>query len=207
MVVLHALSASLVAAAGYVVLKSRSLVNPYLPTLALVGVAGVSWEVYELYVRQLTVYGPEDTVKDLVFDVIGWLLVALVAERYLSGVAADFAATLDRFSTRANEGLSAVGERLGVPTRLVVVLAVAYRSGATVRGRVLWRYLVAAFAAMLVGATVWSYPWFRGQGIEWLGGAHYDFTISPYFWLGSALYFLAGFALLVVLTASVLANN
>jgi len=84
-----------------------------------------------------------------------------------------------------------------------VVLADAYRSGTTVRGRVLWRYLAGAFGAVLLGAAVWSYPWL--QGVERLGVAHFDFKASPYFWLGSGIYFLAGFVLLGALVAWVIA--
>lgn len=75
-----------------------------------------------------------------------------------------------------------------------VVLADAYRSEATGRGRVLWRYLAGSFGALLLGAAVWSYPWL--QGVERLGVAHFDFKASPYFWLGGGIYFLAGFVLL-----------
>lgn len=82
-----------------------------------------------------------------------------------------------------------------------VVLADAYRSEATVRGRVLWRYLAGTFGAVLLGAAVWSYPWLRG--VERLGVAHFDFKASPYFWLGSGIYFLAGFVLLGALVVSV----
>lgn len=86
-----------------------------------------------------------------------------------------------------------------------VVLADAYCSGRTVRGRVLWRDLAGAFGAVLLGAAVWSYPWL--QGVERLGVGHFDFKASPYFWLGSGIYFFAGFVLLGVLVAWVIRSG
>lgn len=98
--------------------------------------------------------------------------------------------------------------RINYPHYLIYVvpffsaaLADAYRTRLTVRGHLLWRYLVAAFAAVAIGAAVWTYPWLGG--VERLGIAHYNFKASPYFWIGSGIYFLSGFGLLATLCRSI----
>lgn len=82
--VAHAASATLVAGLCY--LAATGLAHAGrdrdLPGVAhglvLCGVllAGVTWELYELQVASLVVYGPQDTVADLTYDVLGWLVVA-----------------------------------------------------------------------------------------------------------------------------------
>jgi hypothetical protein len=90
----HAVSAGLVVAGVYAVAIPVARVAPrrvstrtlhVVAFLALVA-AGVAWEVYELHVSHLVVYGVEDTVKDLVFDVVGWAVVAPVHRRLLAHV-------------------------------------------------------------------------------------------------------------------------
>lgn len=79
----HLLSASLVVAAGYAVGIALRRVSPrrrsrralHAGTLLLIVVCGLSWEVYELIVPHLTVYGVEDTVMDVVFDLLGWVVL------------------------------------------------------------------------------------------------------------------------------------
>ena len=79
----HLVSASLVVAAGYavgiVLLRVSSTRLPrhvlHAGTLLLIVVCGLTWEVYELYVPHLTVYGVEDTVKDVIFDLLGWVVL------------------------------------------------------------------------------------------------------------------------------------
>jgi hypothetical protein len=90
----HAVSAGLVVACVYAVAIPLARVLPRrVPTRTLHAVAfgclvaaGVTWEVYELYVPHLVVYGAEDTAKDLVFDVVGWAVVAPVHRRLLAHV-------------------------------------------------------------------------------------------------------------------------
>ena len=90
----HAVSAGLVVAGLYAVgiplarAVPRRVSTRALHATAFVGllVAGVGWEVYELHVPHLVVYGAEDTAKDLVFDVVGWALVAPVHRRLLGRI-------------------------------------------------------------------------------------------------------------------------
>jgi len=109
--VTHLLAAGLVAASAYVVVAvlDERIEALYLPTPVLVVVtvlatvaAGVAWEVLEFVARLvarrlgqepvLVQYGLEDTMKDLLFDTAGGVLVAgLRAERlrsYARGLAA-----------------------------------------------------------------------------------------------------------------------
>ena len=83
-VVTHGLSAGLLAAGAYLVVRSvtdgessegRGWRLHGLP-LAVVVVGGVGWEVYETLVPWLIVYGPLDTARDLVVDVLAWAVVA-----------------------------------------------------------------------------------------------------------------------------------
>jgi hypothetical protein len=90
----HALSAGLVVACVYALAIPLTHVVPrrvstrtlHLATLGCLVAAGLAWEVYELYVPHLVVYGAEDTAKDLVFDLVGWALVAPVHRRLLAHV-------------------------------------------------------------------------------------------------------------------------
>lgn len=98
----HVLSSSIVAAAGYSAFRtvSEHYDEINLPEklffvfiLAFVMAFGVVWEVLEFGISGaastvgsetvLTQYGLEDTMKDLVFDTLGGLLVALFGEIYL----------------------------------------------------------------------------------------------------------------------------
>lgn len=90
----HTVSGALVAAVAYAVVIASGRVLPgrvstrtlHAAALAcLVGV-GLAWEVYELYVPHLVVYGAEDTAKDLLFNVVGWSLVAAGRRRLLAHV-------------------------------------------------------------------------------------------------------------------------
>jgi hypothetical protein len=112
----HALSASVVAAAGYataraVDLHSRDVVLPprfmFVFILLLTIAFGVFWEVIEFAIAEaaavlggepvLTQYGLRDTLLDLVFDIIGAVLVATWGTAYLSDVVGAIAR---RFETR-----------------------------------------------------------------------------------------------------------
>jgi hypothetical protein len=98
----HALSAAVVAAAGYAAARALDehrddlhfprpflTVFVFLLTLAL----GVLWEVAEWVAREaamalaldpvLVVYGVDDTVSDIVFNAVGALAAATVGTRYL----------------------------------------------------------------------------------------------------------------------------
>ena len=100
----HALSSSIVAAAGYITVRALDehseevhLPSKYMPVflVAFVMAFGVVWEVIEFMTgllaqitgtKILTQYGLEDTMKDLLFDSVGALLVAFFGEAYLSGL-------------------------------------------------------------------------------------------------------------------------
>lgn len=101
----HALSSSVVAAAGYAVFRAfdehrEDIYFPprifFLFILVFVIAFGVIWELLEFGISGLaelagtrtvlTQYGLEDTMKDLVFDILGGLLVALFGEAYLLDV-------------------------------------------------------------------------------------------------------------------------
>ena len=113
----HALSASVVAAAGYATVRAldRHDDRLYLPArflfvfVLLVTVAfGVLWEVLEFAIAEgaaltgsasvLTQYGLEDTMLDLVFDVAGAVVVATWGTAYLTDVVG---AISTRMGTRA----------------------------------------------------------------------------------------------------------
>lgn len=113
--VTHFLSAGIVAGVGYAALRSfdehyeeirfpRRFVFVFL--LLFVMAFGVIWEVLEFGAgglaaltgqSVLTQYGLEDTMKDLVFDSVGAVVVAVWGEIYLSGVIQDLRARLEPF--------------------------------------------------------------------------------------------------------------
>lgn len=101
----HALSASVVSAAGYISLRaleehSNEIYIPrkftFVFILIFVMAFGVIWEVLEFMLSELTSmigtdtilsqHGLEDTMKDLVFDTAGGLIVAFTGEIYLNGM-------------------------------------------------------------------------------------------------------------------------
>jgi hypothetical protein len=111
----HTLSASVVAAVGYAAARALDahsdgirfterflVVFTLLFTIAL----GVFWEVLEFAMRELATlldlepvlvqYGLEDTIVDLLFDIVGALLVALFGTRELSGLAGALTERLRR---------------------------------------------------------------------------------------------------------------
>ena len=87
--VTHFLSATLVVALAYQVGTRLRPVDPRrdrvlrVASLAVILFAGGLWEVYELHTPHLTVYGPTDTGLDVAFDLLGWVAVAAVPERFL----------------------------------------------------------------------------------------------------------------------------
>jgi hypothetical protein len=102
----HALSASVVAGAGYAVLRAiedhtESVSLPprfrFVFVVVLVLAFGVLWEVAEFALAQvttaigaepvLTQYGVSDTMLDMVFDSVGAMLVAIFGTTRLAGVA------------------------------------------------------------------------------------------------------------------------
>lgn len=114
----HALSASVVAAAGYATIRAIDihLEEIKLPPnfmfvfiLMFVIAFGVFWEVIEFTLGEvsrllggeaiLTQYGIEDTMLDLVFDTIGALVVAIWGTARLNGVVR---ALVRRLDTRNN---------------------------------------------------------------------------------------------------------
>jgi VanZ family protein len=113
----HALSASVVAAAGYataraVDLHSKDVSLPprfmFAFILLLTVAFGVFWEVIEFAIAEaaavvggapiLTQYGLRDTLLDLVFDTVGAVVVATWGTAYLSDVVGAIA---DRFEARS----------------------------------------------------------------------------------------------------------
>lgn len=101
----HALSASVVAAAGYVTVRAIDLHTDeielpprfmFVFLLMFVLAFGVLWEVLEFAVSEashtvggrsvLTQYGLRDTMLDLVFDAVGAVIVAIWGTAHLSGV-------------------------------------------------------------------------------------------------------------------------
>ena len=101
----HSLSSSVVAAVGYTAFRSfdRHSKQMYFPRrfvfifiLMFVMAFGVIWELIEFGISGiadifgtrtvLTQHGIEDTMKDLLFDSIGGIFVALFGEAYLTGL-------------------------------------------------------------------------------------------------------------------------
>ncbi len=102
----HALSASLVAGTGYTVtraidLHTEEIVIPkrfaFVYILVIVLAFGVIWELFEFGLDLLSAatgltmplaqHGLDDTVRDLMFNAAGALLIALFGQAYLAGVA------------------------------------------------------------------------------------------------------------------------
>jgi hypothetical protein len=100
----HALSSSLIAAVGYSTVRALDEHDPnvdipsrlmFVFILMFVLAFGVFWEVMEFVVgaiadltgvRVLTQYGLEDTMKDMIFNTIGGLFVAVWGTAYLTDV-------------------------------------------------------------------------------------------------------------------------
>ncbi|WP_192918584.1 hypothetical protein [Salinigranum salinum] len=110
----HTLSSSVVAAAGYTTVRAidEHSEEVYLPwqftfvfVLLFVVALGVLWEVIEFAVGGvgalfgggsiLTQYGLEDTLLDLVFDIVGGVVVALWGTAYLGDVVGALTRRLD----------------------------------------------------------------------------------------------------------------
>lgn len=114
----HAMSASLIAALGFVVVVAidKYAESIFLPRAFLVlfivmftMAVGVIWEIVEYMIDSLTTshlqYSLEDTMKDLLFDTIGGLLIASAGAYYLNHTAIDhFVETLHVPEARAKFG-------------------------------------------------------------------------------------------------------
>lgn len=80
----HTVSGTLLAGLLYLVVaasvtdgRASPIPGPvHVLVLAAVLGCGVAWELFELRVAYLHVGGPRDTLADLCFDVVGWLVVA-----------------------------------------------------------------------------------------------------------------------------------
>ena len=100
--VTHFLSATLVAAIGYVLARARlgqgGRARWAVPaiTMVFVLIAGVLWEVIETLTPILTVYGPNDTAWDYVWNTLGGLAVIVVGPKVLDEAAEGLASRLDR---------------------------------------------------------------------------------------------------------------
>ena len=115
----HAVSSSLVAGAGYATVRALDEHDPdidippkllFVFILMFVVAFGVFWEVIEFVLEVfadvaglsiLTQYGLDDTMYDLLFDVLGGLLVAIWGTAYLTDVAG---AIRDRLNRRTQTG-------------------------------------------------------------------------------------------------------
>lgn len=115
----HALSASIVAAAGYTALRAmdehyEQLHFPnklfFVFIIIFIVAFGVFWEVLEFGIAGLaeiiggepilTQYGLEDTMKDLMFNTAGAVLVAIFGEAYLNNTVRELQKKFELFETR-----------------------------------------------------------------------------------------------------------
>ncbi len=118
----HALSASVIAAAGYVVIRAIDIYTDdlYIPPrfmfvfiLLFVLAAGVIWEILEFLTDEmvakfemdafLTQHGIDDTMRDMFFDLLGALVVAAWGTAYLSDISYRLARRIETFSASGNE--------------------------------------------------------------------------------------------------------
>lgn len=118
----HALSASVIAAAGYVVIRAIDIYTDelYIPPkfmfvfiLLFILAAGVIWEILEFLTDEmvakfemdafLTQHGIDDTMRDMFFDLLGALVVAAWGTAYLSDISYRLARRIDTFSASGNE--------------------------------------------------------------------------------------------------------
>ncbi|WP_094227630.1 hypothetical protein [Methanolobus psychrotolerans] len=117
----HALSASVVAAAGYVLIRAIDIYveEIYIPPkvlflfiLLFVLATGVVWEILEFLTDELTTrlgykailaqHGIHDTMVDLVFDLLGAILAATWGTAYLSDISYRLADKFEEISARKN---------------------------------------------------------------------------------------------------------
>ena len=118
----HALSASVIAAAGYVIIRAIDIYTDdlYIPPrfmfifiLLFVLAAGVIWEILEFLTDEmvvmfemeafLTQHGISDTMRDMLFDLLGALAVAAWGTAYLSDISHRIARRIESFSASRNE--------------------------------------------------------------------------------------------------------
>lgn len=112
----HALSASVVAAAGYAIFRAVHVHTDrvYIPPkvmaafiLIFVFAAGVVWEILEFLIDQsaivfgldavLAQYGINDTIVDLIFNAVGAVIVTLWGTAYLTDVSDSLSERFDRW--------------------------------------------------------------------------------------------------------------
>lgn len=117
----HALSASVIAAAGYVMLRAIDIYTDelYIPhrfmfvfIIIFVLAAGVIWEILEFLTDEmavkfgitafLTQHGIDDTMRDMFFDLLGALVVASWGAAYLSDISYRIARRIESFSASRN---------------------------------------------------------------------------------------------------------
>ncbi|HML26342.1 MAG TPA: DUF2238 domain-containing protein, partial [Methanomethylovorans sp.] len=117
-----ALSASVIAAAGYVIIRAIDIYTDdlYIPPrfmfvfiLLFVLAAGVIWEILEFLTDEmvvkfemeafLTQHGISDTMRDMLFDLLGALAVAAWGTAYLSDISYRIAKRIESFSASRNE--------------------------------------------------------------------------------------------------------
>lgn len=111
--VTHTLSAAVVAGAGYSTVRALDIhsdeveIPPRLTfvfVLIFVVAFGVTWEVLEFGVEKvgeatgqtlLTQYSLEDTMKDLIFDIVGGVIVGIWGTAYLTDVIGGITSLLE----------------------------------------------------------------------------------------------------------------
>lgn len=103
--VTHTVSAAFVAGIAYTAARARDhrglpradggqpgpTRRVYLVSIGATLLAMGVWESYELLSPLVTVYGVEDTLKDVLFDLVGLAVVLRWGDRVLDGVASDVA--------------------------------------------------------------------------------------------------------------------
>ncbi len=118
----HSLSASVIAAAGYVTIRTVDIYTDelYIPPrfmfifiILFVLAAGVIWEILEFLTDEmvvkfemkafLTQHGIDDTMWDMFFDLLGALAVATWGTAYLSDISHRLARRIEAFSASRNE--------------------------------------------------------------------------------------------------------
>ncbi|AFZ71953.1 hypothetical protein [Natronobacterium gregoryi] len=118
----HALSASVVAAAGYAIFRAIHVHTDriYIPSklmavfiLLFVFAAGVVWEILEFIVDQsaivlgldavLAQYGIDDTIVDLIFNTVGAVIVTLWGTAYLTDISDSLSERFDKWADSSAE--------------------------------------------------------------------------------------------------------
>lgn len=120
----HAVSSSIIAAAGYVIVRAIDIYNPEIhipPRMMFVFIllfilsAGVIWEILEFITDELALmigidavlvqYGIHDTMGDMLFNLIGAIIVAFWGTFYLNDISYRIAEIFEQRSDNKNKRL------------------------------------------------------------------------------------------------------